>query len=184
MPVWTFLYKVFYKHVFSSLGAVLRSGIAVILFFQESIFRAMYQSIKVKWWDAGVCFKIIQKKGTFSAGLVIKNLPSNVADMGSIPGQGTKIPQAAGQLSLPSCWNKHPAQSRKEKIIQKKEIGNGSIQKQELFWEFWTRTSTQVFITLFIFVSTWAKKFFSMLRLSSQWLPCPPFEFPDDHALE
>ena len=51
----------------------------------------------------GVCSKLIQKKGTFSGGLVVKNLPSDVADMGSIPGQGIKIPQAAGQLSLPSC---------------------------------------------------------------------------------
>ena len=36
----------------------------------------------------------------FSGGLVVKNLPSKAADAGSIPGQGTKIPRAAGQLSL------------------------------------------------------------------------------------
>ena len=30
---------------------------------------------------------------------IIKNLPSNAGDMGSIPGQGTKIPHTAGQLS-------------------------------------------------------------------------------------
>ena len=30
---------------------------------------------------------------------VIKNLPSNAGDMGSIPGQETKIPHATGQLS-------------------------------------------------------------------------------------
>ena len=28
-----------------------------------------------------------------------KNLPSNAGDAGSIPGRGTKIPHAAGQLS-------------------------------------------------------------------------------------
>ena len=28
------------------------------------------------------------------------NLPSNAGDTGSIPGQGTKIPHATGQLSL------------------------------------------------------------------------------------
>ena len=31
---------------------------------------------------------------------MLKNPPSNAGDTGSIPGQGTKIPQAAGQLSL------------------------------------------------------------------------------------
>ena len=33
-------------------------------------------------------------------GPVVKNPPSNVGDMGAIPGRGTKIPHAAGQLSL------------------------------------------------------------------------------------
>ena len=32
-------------------------------------------------------------------GPVVKNLPSNAGDVGSIPGWGTKIPHAAGQLS-------------------------------------------------------------------------------------
>ena len=35
----------------------------------------------------------------FPAGPVVKNLPSNAGDVGSIPGRGTKIPHAAGQLS-------------------------------------------------------------------------------------
>ena len=30
----------------------------------------------------------------------VKNLPSNAGDVGSIPGWGTKIPHAWGQLSL------------------------------------------------------------------------------------
>ena len=30
---------------------------------------------------------------------MVKNLPYNAGGMGSIPGQGTKIPHAAGQLS-------------------------------------------------------------------------------------
>ena len=30
----------------------------------------------------------------------MKNLPSNAGDLGFIPGQGAKIPHAAGQLSL------------------------------------------------------------------------------------
>ena len=31
---------------------------------------------------------------------MVKNLPFNAGDMGSIPGQKTKIPDASGQLSL------------------------------------------------------------------------------------
>ena len=30
---------------------------------------------------------------------MVKNLPSNAGDIGSIPGPGTKIPRASGQLS-------------------------------------------------------------------------------------
>ena len=35
----------------------------------------------------------------FPGGPVVKNLPYNAGDAGSIPGQGTKISHAAGQLS-------------------------------------------------------------------------------------
>ena len=35
----------------------------------------------------------------FPGGPVVKNLPSNAGDLGSIPGQGTKIPNAVRQLS-------------------------------------------------------------------------------------
>ena len=35
----------------------------------------------------------------FPSGPVVKNPPSNAGDMGLIPGQGTKIPHAEGQLS-------------------------------------------------------------------------------------
>ena len=35
----------------------------------------------------------------FPGGPVVKNLPCNAGDAGSIPGQRTKIPHAAGQLS-------------------------------------------------------------------------------------
>ena len=35
----------------------------------------------------------------FPGGPVVKNLPSNAGDMGSVPGGGTKIPHAVGQLS-------------------------------------------------------------------------------------
>ena len=35
----------------------------------------------------------------FPGGPMVKNLPSSARDAGSIPGQGTKIPHATGQLS-------------------------------------------------------------------------------------
>ena len=31
---------------------------------------------------------------------MVKNLPSNVGDVGSMPGQGTKVPRAVCSLSL------------------------------------------------------------------------------------
>ena len=37
--------------------------------------------------------------GDFPGGPVIKNPPVSAGDLGSIPGRGTKIPRAAGQLS-------------------------------------------------------------------------------------
>ena len=41
--------------------------------------------------------KIIDRD--FLGGPVVKNLPSNARDTGSIPGLGTEIPHAVGQLS-------------------------------------------------------------------------------------
>ena len=47
---------------------------------------------------------------------MVKNLPSNAGDGVSIPGLGTKIPHAVGQLSLcftardPTCCNQDPVQ--------------------------------------------------------------------------
>ena len=43
--------------------------------------------------------------GDFPGGSVVKNPPSNAEDAGSIPGQGTKIPRATGQLSPCVCHN-------------------------------------------------------------------------------
>ena len=39
------------------------------------------------------------KMGDVPGGPVVKNLPSTAGDAGLIPGQGTRIPDAAGQLS-------------------------------------------------------------------------------------
>ena len=39
------------------------------------------------------------KAGDFPGGPVVKNPPANTGDMGSIPGQGTRVPHAVEQLS-------------------------------------------------------------------------------------
>ena len=49
----------------------------------------------------------------FPGGPVVKNPPCNAGDMGLIPGQGTKIPHAAEQLSLSATPREsvfHPGQ--------------------------------------------------------------------------
>ena len=57
----------------------------------------------MKYWD-------------FSGGPVVKNLSCNAGDAGSIPGQETKIPHAAGQLNScaattePTCSGAHAPQ--------------------------------------------------------------------------
>ena len=54
----------------------------------------------------------MEVKGVFPGGPVGENLSSNAGDAGSISGRGTKIPRAAGQLTLraattePTCHNK------------------------------------------------------------------------------
>ena len=59
--------------------------------------------------------------GTSHGGPVVKNLPSDTGDVGLIPGWGTKMPCAVGQLSLhtttreSTCCNKDPAQPKKRK---------------------------------------------------------------------
>ena len=40
-----------------------------------------------------------QQLRDFPGGPVVKNLPSDAGDTGLIPGRGTKIPHATGQLS-------------------------------------------------------------------------------------
>ena len=49
-----------------------------------------------------ICYKILQQgkqHGIFHGSPLIRNLPSNTVDVGSIPGPGTKIPHVMGQLS-------------------------------------------------------------------------------------
>ena len=52
---------------------------------------------------------------------VVKNLSSSAGDVGSIPGQGTKTPQAAGQLS-PGTATGEPASQQRPSPAQKTNI--------------------------------------------------------------
>ena len=51
----------------------------------------------------------------FPGGPVVKNPPSNAGDVGSIPGWGTKIPHAAGQLS-PRATTGEPRATTKDPV--------------------------------------------------------------------
>ena len=51
-------------------------------------------------------------------GPVVKNLPSNAGDSGSIPGQGTKIPHVVGQLSPHTTTRESPHAATKTRHSQ------------------------------------------------------------------
>ena len=58
----------------------------------------MIESKAIKMYQGGVALQICGRD--FPGGPVVKNLPSNAGNTGLIPGWATKIPHAAGQLSL------------------------------------------------------------------------------------
>ena len=51
------------------------------------------------WTHILLLLKYVNKRD-FPGGPVVKNLPCNAGDVGSIPGWGTKIPRATEQLNL------------------------------------------------------------------------------------
>ena len=53
----------------------------------------------------------------FPGGPVVKNLLCNAGDVGSIPGQGTKIPHALKQLSLPSVTTEPKDHSQRIHVL-------------------------------------------------------------------
>ena len=55
---------------------------------------------------------------TFPGGSVVKNPPSKAGDMGSIPGQETKIPHALGQRSPPATTTEPPRVTAREKPMR------------------------------------------------------------------
>ena len=60
-------------------------------------------------WRGSEQHRLTELLGVSSGGLVVKNLPANVGNMGSIPGPGTKIPHAVGQLSQPQLRSPQPS---------------------------------------------------------------------------
>ena len=54
----------------------------------------------------------------FPGGSVVKNLPTIVGDTGSIPGLGTEIPHATGQLG-PHTTTTQPAQGDEDSTARK-----------------------------------------------------------------
>ena len=68
----------------------------------------------------GVFFKDDNSRD-FPAGPVVKNLPCNAGDTGSVPGQGTKIPYATGQLSLCVAASE-PMSLRAQKLQRRPDV--------------------------------------------------------------
>ena len=62
------------------------------------------------------------ENGDFLGGPVAKNLPSNAGDMGSIPGQGTKIPHATGQLSPRPTTTESTHRSKRSHMLQQRPL--------------------------------------------------------------
>ena len=54
----------------------------------------------------------------FPGGPVVKTLSSNAGDVGLIPGWGTKIPNALGQLSLCATSREQPSHHTEDWVLQ------------------------------------------------------------------
>ena len=87
------------------------------------------------WYSQRNIIQCQKERRDFPGGPVVQNPPSKTQDVGSILGQGTKIPHAAGQLTKPvpqlekpMCCNKDSVQPRKKKEMsyqaRKKQGGN------------------------------------------------------------
>ena len=60
--------------------------------------------------------KVKEKRRDFPGGPPVKNPPSNAGDVGSIPGRGTKIPHATGQLG-PRATTAEPARPKERSHV-------------------------------------------------------------------
>ena len=65
----------------------------------------------------------------FPGGPEVRNLPSNAGDTDSIPGRGTKIPQALGKLS--------PCIATKSLAACVPQEDQAQSKKKKISWEFW-----------------------------------------------
>ena len=65
----------------------------------------------------------------FPGGPVVKNLPSNARNMGSIPGRGTKVPHATGQLGL-RATTRQPTRCNERKACMPQQRPSTAPKKQ------------------------------------------------------
>ena len=63
-------------------------------------------------------------------GPVVKNPPSNAGYMGSVPGQGTKLSHATGQLS-PCTTTRESERSNKDTVQPKKRNPNKQTEERQ-----------------------------------------------------
>ena len=62
--------------------------------------------------------KSLEMSWDFPDGPVVKNPPADAGDAGSIPGPGTKIPCAVGQLSLHTIREKPAHHDKRSQVPQ------------------------------------------------------------------
>ena len=74
----------------------------------ENLLRIMKRASKLFTWD-------------FPGGPVVKNLSSNAVDAGLIPGRGTKIPHAVGQLSPRTTTTEFASLNERARVLQTTE---------------------------------------------------------------
>jgi len=65
-------------------------------------------------------------------GLVVKSLPANAGDMGSIPGPGTKIPHAVEQLRPDATTTEPGATAAKACTSQEKSLCSATREATEM----------------------------------------------------
>ena len=75
--------------------------------YLEDIMQSDINQLQKDKWGDSTCVRHLKQCRDLPGGPVVKNLPCNTGDPGSIPGQGTKVPQATGQLS-PEATQKRP----------------------------------------------------------------------------
>ena len=68
----------------------------------------------------------------FPGGPVVKNPPTNAGNAGSIPGRGTKIPHAAGQLSPRATATEFARLKERGCMLQTTELTHPGAHKPQL----------------------------------------------------